>query len=208
MLGSIVDLFRFAVATFVAGLVVNIIIGAYAYIYARHLRARAGERKIRDRLTRYARIATGLENRVDARKATAAGAASVLFGTERQEKGLRNRLRELENAPYRFVRMLGAEQFPNKGYEFLVFNSSVSHQVKRGERHPFFDSSWARPCPVHVWARSAEDAVADLERAFPRASGFKTVFSQPLASGPAGTVLPPEEISVVEAETAERMEAV
>lgn len=208
MLGGVVDLLRFAVMTFLAAVGCNIFIGVVAYIYGRHLRARAGERQRRERLARYARIATGLENRVDARKAAAAGTASILFGTERQEKALRSRLRELEKAPYRFVRLLGTEQFPNKGYEFLVFNSSVSHQVKRGERHPFYDSSWARPCPIHVWARSAEDAAAELERAYPRASGFKVVFSQPLSSGDVNGGTSPEDAAANAAMVEERMEAV
>lgn len=185
MLNGIIDLVRFAVITFLASVAANVAVSMVAYIWGRVIRAQGQETMLRDRLARYARIATGLTNRVEARKNTAAGAASHLFTAERQEKALKARIRELEKSPHRFVRMIGAEQFPNKPYEFLVFNSSVSHQVKRGEKHPFYDNSWAQPCPVHVWARGPEEAKAEFERVYPKASGFKAVYAQPLTGAAA-----------------------
>lgn len=188
MLAHLMGLFQFLLVTFIAVVAVNLILTIGAHFYALIIRSRAGEEMLRARLTRYARIATGLDNRLETRRGSAAGAASSLFGVERQEKTLRARARELENAPHRFVRLVGSELAPNKAYEFLVFNSSVSHQVKRGERHPFYDSGWARPSPVHVWAKTPEDAQADVERVFPKASGFKITFAQPLAGPAAGMV--------------------
>lgn len=180
MLTNIIALVQFAVVTFLAAVGVNLVVSIGSHIISKILRIQAGEDMLRTRLARYARIVTGLSNRVEARKNLAAGAASQLFGAERQEKLLKARVRELENCPHRFVRMIGAEQFPNKPYEFLVLNTSVSHQVKRGEKHPFFDSSWAQPCPVHVWAKGPEEARAEFERVYPKASGFKAVFAQAL----------------------------
>lgn len=188
MLAHLMGLFQFLLVTFIAVVAVNLILTIGAHFYALIIRSRGGEEVLRARLTRYAKIATGLDNRLETRRGSAAGAASSLFGVERQEKTLRARVRELENAPHRFVRLIGSEQVPNKAYEFLVFNSSVSHQVKRGERHPFYDSGWARPSPVHVWAKNPEDAQAEVERVFPKASGFKITFAQPLA-GPAAGLL-------------------
>jgi hypothetical protein len=186
MLGNIVAMIQFAVAVFLAAIGINLLISIGSYLMSKMIRVNNKERELRARLARYARLVTGLNDRVESRKGMAAGAASHLFGAQRQEKQMRSRLRELENAPYRFVRMIGAEQFPNKPFEFLVINSSVSNQVKRGEKHPFYDSSWARPCPVHVWSKGAEDAKAELERVYPKASAFKIVFSQAL-KGPAGS---------------------
>lgn len=185
MLNGIIELVRFAVITFVASVAANVMVSMVAYVWGRIIRAQGHETMMRSRLARYARIATGLSNRVEARKNTAAGAATHLFTAQREEKGLKGRIRELEKSPHRFVRMIGAEQFPNKPYEFLVFNSSVSHQVKRGEKHPFYDNSWAQPCPVHVWARGPEEAKAEFERVYPKASGFKAVFAQALTGAAA-----------------------
>ncbi|MFV3074246.1 hypothetical protein [Niveispirillum fermenti] len=198
MLNNIIALIQFAVVTFVAAVGVNLVVAMGAYLIAKIIRAQSDETGLRDRLARYSRIVTGLSNRVEARKNTAAGAASHLFGAQRQEKQLKARIRELENAPHRFVRMIGAEQFPNKPYEFLVINTSVSHQVKRGERHPFYDSSWAQPCPVHVWARGPEEARAEFERVYPKASGFKAVYAQPLT----GAAAPKDPVESEEAEGA------
>ena len=180
MLNGIIDLVRFAVITFLASVAANVVVSLAAYFMSKIVRVQGQEMMMRERLARYARIATGLSNRVEARKNTAAGAATHLFTAQRHEKALKGRIRELENSPHRFVRMIGAEQFPNKPYEFLVINTSVSHQVKRGEKHPFYDSSWASPCPVHVWAKGAEEARAEFERVYPKASGFKAVYAQPL----------------------------
>lgn len=185
MLNGIIELVRFAVITFLAAVAANVIVSLTAYLWAKVIRVQGHEMALRARLARYARIATGLSNRVEARKNTAAGAATHLFSAQRHEKQLKGRIRELENSPHRFVRMIGAEQFPNKPYEFLVINTSVSHQVKRGERHPFYDSSWAQPCPVHVWARGPEEAKAEFERVYPKASGFKPVYVQPLTGAAA-----------------------
>lgn len=185
MLNGIIELVRFAVITFVASVAANVMVSMVAYVWGRIIRAQGNETMMRSRLARYARIATGLSNRVEARKNTAAGAATHLFTAQREEKALKSRIRELEKSPHRFVRMIGAEQFPNKPYEFLVFNSSVSHQVKRGEKHPFYDNSWAQPCPVHVWARGPEEAKAEFERVYPKASGFKAVFAQALTGAAA-----------------------
>lgn len=185
MLNGIIELIRFAVITFLAAVAANVIVSLVAFAYGKIIRVQGQEMAMRDRLARYARIATGLSNRVESRKNTAAGAATHLFGAQRQEKLLKSRIRELENSPHRFVRMIGAEQFPNKPYEFLVINTSVSHQVKRGEKHPFYDSSWAQPCPVHVWARGPEEAKAEFERVYPKASGFKPVYVQPLTGAAA-----------------------
>ncbi|MFV3127942.1 hypothetical protein [Niveispirillum sp. KHB5.9] len=185
MLNGVIELVRFAVVTFLAAVAANVIVSLVAYACAKMIRVQGQETAMRDRLARYARIATGLTNRVEARKNTAAGAATHLFGAQRHEKQLKGRIRELENSPHRFVRMIGAEQFPNKPYEFLVINTSVAHQVKRGEKHPFYDSSWAQPCPVHVWARGPEEAKAEFERVYPKASGFKAVYAQPLTGAAA-----------------------
>lgn len=185
MLNGIIELVRFAVVTFLTAVAANVIVSLVAYVWAKVIRVQGHEMELRARLARYARIATGLSNRVEARKNTAAGAATHLFTAQRHEKQLKSRIRELEKSPHRFVRMIGAEQFPNKPYEFLVINSSVSHQVKRGERHPFYDSSWAQPCPVHVWARGPEEAKAEFERVYPKASGFKAVYAQPLTGAAA-----------------------
>lgn len=207
MLNNIIALVQFAVVTFLAAIGVNLVVSIGAHIFCKILRIQAGEDVLRARLARYARIVTGLSNRVEARKNLAVGAASLLFGAEREEKLLKTRVRELENCPHRFVRMIGAEQFPNKPYEFLVFNTSVSHQVKRGEKHPFFDSSWAQPCPVHVWARGPEEAKAEFERVYPKASGFKVVFAQPLTGVGAPKGDEGEGVETAEASPAE-MEAV
>jgi hypothetical protein len=180
VLSNLIGFFQFAVVTFLSAVGVNLLLAILSHVYAGLLRAQAKEPQMRVRLAQYARLANGLAARVEDRKGRAAGAASQLFGAQRNEKALRSRIRELENSPYRFVRTLGAEQFPNKPYEFLVVNTSVSHQVKRGERHAFYDSSWAHPCPVHVWAPGPEEAKAEFERVYPRASGFKAVFAQPL----------------------------
>ncbi|MBP7339707.1 hypothetical protein [Niveispirillum sp.] len=187
MLNGIIELVRFAVITFLAAVAANVLVSLAAYVWGKVIRVQGHEMDLRARLARYARIATGLSNRVEARKNTAAGAATHLFSAQRHEKQLKSRIRELENSPHRFVRMIGAEQFPNKPFEFLVINSSVSHQVKRGERHPFYDSSWAQPCPVHVWARGPEEAKAEFERVYPKASGFKAVYAQPLTGAAAPT---------------------
>lgn len=180
MLANVVAFIQFAIVVFLAAVGANLLVSIISYVYCKIIRAQGQEPMLRARLARYARIITGLSNRVEARKNTAAGAATHLFGAQRQEKLLKTRIRELENSPHRFVRTIGAEQFPNKPYEFLVINSSVSHQVKRGEKHPFYDSSWAHPCPVHIWAKGHEEAKVEFERVYPKASGFKAVFSQPL----------------------------
>jgi hypothetical protein len=180
VLSNLIGFLQFAVVTFLCAVGVNLLLAILSHAYAGLLRAQAKEPQMRARLAHYARLANGLAARVEDRKGRAAGAASQLFGAQRNEKALRSRVRELENSPYRFVRTLGAEQFPNKPYEFLVVNTSVSHQVKRGERHAFYDNSWAQPCPVHVWAPGAEEARAEFERVYPRASGFKAVFAQQL----------------------------
>lgn len=185
MLNGIIELVRFAVITFLTAVAANVVVSLAAYLWSKVVRVQGHEMALRERLARYARIATGLSNRVEARKNTAAGAATHLFSAQRHEKQLKGRIRELENSPHRFVRMIGAEQFPNKPYEFLVINTSVSHQVKRGEKHPFYDSSWAQPCPVHVWARGPEEAKAEFERVYPKASGFKAVYAQPLTGAAA-----------------------
>lgn len=194
VLTHLIGFVQFAVVTFLAGVGVNMLVATMAHLYARLLRGQAREVQLRARLARYARLANGLAARVEDRKARAAGAASQLFGAQRNEKALRSRIRELENSPYRFVRTLGAEQFPNKPYEFLVVNTSVAHQVKRGERHAFYDSSWAQPCPVHVWAPGPEEAKAEFERVYPRASGFKAVFAQLLTgvAAPSSDAAPAE----------------
>lgn len=192
VLTHLIGFVQFAVVTFLAGIGANMLVAVMSHLYARLLRGQAKEGQLRARLARYARLANGLAARVEDRKSRAAGAASQLFGAQRNEKAIRARIRELENSPYRFVRTLGAEQFPNKPYEFLVVNTSVSHQVKRGERHAFYDSSWAQPCPVHVWAPGPEEAKAELERVYPRASGFKAVFAQPLTGVAAPGDAPPE----------------
>lgn len=187
---GVLAILQFGLFTFLAAMGTNILIAVASHLYAAMIRHNAREDQIKDRIVRYSRIANGLQTRVEARKNAAAGAASQLFGSQRQEKLLRGRLRELEGAPHRFVRMVGTEVQPNRAYEFLVMNSSVAHQVKRGERHPFYDSSWARPCPVHVWAKGPEEAKAEFERVFPKAAGFKIVFAQALqADGKPGNPL-------------------
>ncbi|TWB66211.1 hypothetical protein FBZ87_1152 [Nitrospirillum amazonense] len=177
---GVIAILEFGLFVFLATAGISVVVSLVAHVYSMVLEHTADVSGLRQRLARYARIASGLSDRVEARKSTAAGAATVLFSTQRQEAQLKKKVRELEASPHRFVRILGHELLPNRPFEFLVMNSSVSHQVKRGERHAFFDSSWARPVPVHVWATNMEEARAEFERAFPRTLGFKITHAQSL----------------------------
>lgn len=183
---GIIGILQFGLLTFLAAVAAGVVITVCAQLYATAIRHLAKEEALRAKIVIYSRLVTGLQDRVENRKAEAAGAASVLFGAQRLEKQLKTRLRELEQEPHRFVRIVGLEQQPNRPYEVMAVNTSVAHQVKRGERHAFYDNSWARPSPVHVWAKGPEDAKADFERVFPRATGFKMLSIQALsANGPA-----------------------
>lgn len=193
---SLFSIVQFALLTFLAAIGVNLLIAVGGFVWAVLVRSEGREQPLRDAIVRYARIVNGLSGRVEARKEAATGAAAELFGVQRQEKQLRSRLRELEMAPHRFVRLLGSEARPHHPFEALIFNSSVAHQAKRGEKHPFYDASWGMPCPVHVWARTLDEAKHELERAFPASGGFKVVHIQPLPlaeePAPAGDPPPPE----------------
>jgi len=185
---AIFGLIKFGLLTFLAAVAVNLVVSVVGFIWAAVLRQQAGVDQIRVRLAAYSRLITGLQNRIEARKNTTAGAASELFGAQRREKQLRARIRELEIAPHRFVRLVGQEVLPNKPFEVLALNSSVAHQVKRGERHPFYDSSWAVPQPIHIWAKGEAEAVAEFERLYPRSAGFKPTHLGPVPEG--GTATP------------------
>lgn len=177
--------FGFFVFLATAGLSVLVSLGAHVHgLVVEHLADVSG---LRQQLARYARLANGLSERVDARKDGAGNAATVLFSAQRQEAQLKKKVRELETAPHRFIRSLGPELLPNRPFEFMVMNSSVSHQVKRGDRHAFYDNSWARPVPVHIWATSLEEARAEYERAYPRMLGFKVTHAQALSADVAVT---------------------
>lgn len=185
---GIVAILQFGLLTFLTAVAVGVLITVCSQIQISILRHLARETELRDRIAAYSRLITGFQERVENRKAAAAGAASILFGSERQEKQLRTRLRELEREPHRFVRVVGAEQLPNRPFEIMAVNSSVAHQVARGERHAFYDGSWARPCPVHVWASGPEEAKSEFERVFPRTTGFKLLSIQALnIDGPVRT---------------------
>jgi hypothetical protein len=189
VIGSLIAIFQFAFVTLIAAFAAGVVITVVAQLYGSFLRYQARETDLRDRIARYSRLVTGLQDRVESRKAEAAGAATHLFGAQRLEKQLKTKLRDLEKQPHRFVRMIGQEMMPNRPFEALAMNSSVAHQVKRGERHAFYDSSWARPVPVHIWAKSQEEAQAEFERVFPRSTGFKMLDIQALSvNGPGGPV--------------------
>ena len=180
MTAGILAMLEFALIVFVASVGLSVLVAVGTHGYTMLLDRLAGTEQLRLKLARYSRIANGLGDRVEARKNTAAGAATLLFSAQRQENQLKKRIRELESSPHRFVRLVGQELQPNRGFELMVMNSSVAHQVKRGERHPFYDSSWARPQPVHVWALGMEEAKIELDRAFPKTVGFKIVHAAPM----------------------------
>jgi hypothetical protein len=160
---------------FVFGTVVglSILVATVGHLWAAGIEQQAHIEELREKVAVYARLATSLAGRLDSRKDSASSAAAALFSIQRQETALKRKVRELETARFRFVRVLGKEQTPNKPYEFMVMNTSVAHQVKRGEKHPFYDNSWAASQPVQVWGPSLEDAKAELERAYPVTVGFK-----------------------------------
>lgn len=179
---GIIAILQFGLFTFVASVAANIVLAVAGYLWAAVIEQTGGVEPARQRIARYSRLALGFQNRLEARKNAAAGSASSLFGAERQEKQLRSRLRELETAQHRFVRVVGQELLPNRCYEAMAINSSVTHQVRRGERHPFYDSSWARAVPVHIWAQNEEEATAEFERVFPKTVGFKILSLMPLGA--------------------------
>jgi hypothetical protein len=152
-----------------------VVIATVAHLWAAAIEQRAHLEELRDKVAGYARLATALQTRLDQRKDAASSVATTLFTVQRHESGLKRKVRDLELARYRFVRVVGKEQMPNKPYDFMVVNSSVAHQVKRGEKHPFYDNSWAVSQPVQVWAPNMEEARDELERAYPVTVGFKIV---------------------------------
>ncbi|HYE50311.1 MAG TPA: hypothetical protein VEB20_12025 [Azospirillaceae bacterium] len=190
MTAGVIGILEFGLFVFLATVAASALVALGAHGYTLVLEHLADTDKLRQKIAMYSRIASGLSDRVESRKNTAAGAATQLFAAQRQEAQLKKKLRELEASPHRFVRLLGQEQMPNKPFEMLVMNSSVAHQVKRGERHPFYDNSWARPQPVHVWAMGLDEARELLERTFPKTVGFKVVHAGPMPGEPA-TPSPP-----------------
>jgi len=201
---GILAILQFGLLTFLAAVVATVLVTVAGQIYAGVIRHAGREQELREKIVRYSRLVTGLQDRVERRKQDAAGAASQLFGAQRLEKQLRLRLRELEKEPHRFVRIIGQELAPNRPFEILATNSSVAHQVKRGERHPFYDSGWARTCQVHVWAKTAEDAKAEFERVFPRSVGFKLLSLEPMTVESTSAV--PGETTVAEPAEAPALE--
>lgn len=175
MSAGIIAILQFALFTFLITVAASVAVSVAGYLYGSFIEQTGGVDTMRQKIAIYSRIVSGFQDRLDARKDQAAGSASQLFSAQRQEKQLKMRVRELETAHHKFVRLVGQELQPNKPFEVMAMNTSVSHQVKRGERHPFYDSSWARVVPVHIWAPSMEDAREEFERIFPKTVGFKMV---------------------------------
>jgi hypothetical protein len=181
---TFIAMLQFALFTFLTTVGASIAVAVGGYLYGAILEHTAKVDDTRKRTARYSRLVSGFQDRLERRKSDAASSAAALFSAQRQEKQIRGRIRELETAGHRFVRLIGEEKLPSKQYEILAMNSSVSHQVKRGEKHPFYDSSWARPVPVHVWAGSLDEAKEKFETSFSKTVGFKLIHIQ-LASADA-----------------------
>lgn len=179
MSAGIIAILQFALFTFLTTVAASVAVSVGGYLYSAIVEQTGRVDEMRAKIAFYSRIVSGFQDRLDTRKNAAAGSASQLFSAQRQEKQLKIRVRELEAAHHKYVRFVGQEVSPNKLFEIMAMNTSVSHQVKRGERHPFYDSSWARVNPVHIWSPSMEEAREEFERIYPKTVGFKIVSIAP-----------------------------
>lgn len=180
MSAGIIAILQFALFTFLTTVAASVAVSVGGYLYAAVIEQTGGSDAMREKIALYSRLVSGFQDRLDMRKNKAAGSASQLFSAQRQEKTLKSRVRELETAHHKFVRIVGQEMAPNKPFEIMAMNTSVSHQVKRGEKHPFYDSSWARVIPIHIWSPSMEEAREEFERIYPKTVGFKLVSISPM----------------------------
>lgn len=167
------DLIVFAIAVFVACAVLRVAVLLGGRFYGLMLEEKAGVARLRRRISICARMINRFTERLEERRNESASVTGKLFANQRKEAQLKLAAREMAAAPYVFVRVLGQERLPAIPFDFMAFNGSVSHMVKRGERHALYDSSWAYPLPVQVWAESLEDARHEFERVYPRTLGFK-----------------------------------
>lgn len=175
---GVIDILKFGLFVFLATVMVRLLITIGGHLYGLMLEEKAGVKGLRKRITRYSRLVNSFSERLEERREAAVGVSARMFASQRTEMQLKKATREAASAPYIFVRLVGREARPARPFDFMAFNSSVSHMVKRGERHAFYDNSWAYPLPVQVWASSLEDARESFERIFPRTLGFKVTHSQ------------------------------
>lgn len=59
-----------------------------------------------------------------------------------------------------------------KAYEIGIFNADVRRLNEEGESHPEFEDSWADMHYIEVRARDDDNALAQIERRFPKRKGF------------------------------------
>lgn len=175
---SVIDILKFGLFVFLATVMVRLLITIGGHLYGLMLEEKAGVKDLRRRITGYSRLVNSFSERLEQRREAAVAISARMFASQRMELQLKKATREAAAAPYVFVRLVGREARPAQPFDFMAFNSSVSHMVKRGERHAFYDNSWAYPLPVQVWAPSLEEARESFERTFPRTLGFKVTHSQ------------------------------
>lgn len=131
-----------------------------------------GVKGVRQKLVACARLEGALEQRKNEHARRLKDADGQASDALRRKKQLERRIDDAVSAGEALVRLIGDEIKDAPCFYAEVNNKYVGTANFEQKQHAYIDPSWAQPQVIEVWARSAAEARAEIERRYPPAFGY------------------------------------
>lgn len=142
------------------------------YLGEKSLEKKYGVGGVRERMVGCARLETALEQRRQEHVAALTEADNQATAAARRRKQIQRRYDDAVSAGEAPVRIIGEELKETPCFHAEVNNKYVASGTFEQKEHAYIDPAWAQPQVIEVWARSAAEARAEIERRYPPAFGY------------------------------------